>query len=200
MYTDSEGNIVLKICKILFSEERKQKLCTTKNLRRAPVSGLVWALETWPMFLKWFATTGQLSRGTPCSPWGRIYDFIQDVWNAVILAGFQETKEGGSLYIHLHPFQSACCQWSFNDSEQRQNVGYRMGTMCFVRMAKKIKKIADPSVSGSCWCSEKQGCSRKQQQIQRAPIRDLSSRSWVLVLSDLLKWSVIIQRELSLWK
>lgn len=126
----------------MFSEKRKQKLCTAKNLRRASVSGLVWALETWPMFLKWFAITGQLSRGTPCSPWGRIYDFIQDVWNAVILAGFQETKEGGgSVYIHLHPFQSACCQWSFNDNEQRQNVRYRMGTMCFVRMAKKKKLL-----------------------------------------------------------
>lgn len=112
-----------------------------KKLRQASVSVLVWALEIWPIFLKRFATTGQLSRGTPCSPWGRIYDYIQDVWNAMILAGFQETKEGGRVYIHLHPFQSASCQQSFNDNEQRQNVGYRMGTECFVRMTKKTPKL-----------------------------------------------------------
>lgn len=50
-----------------------------KKLRHAPVSVSEQALETWPMFPKWFAITGQLSRGTPCSPWGRIYDFIQDI-------------------------------------------------------------------------------------------------------------------------
>lgn len=50
-----------------------------KKLSHAPVSVSEQALEIWPMFPKWFAITGQLSRGTPCSPWGRIYDFIRDI-------------------------------------------------------------------------------------------------------------------------
>lgn len=60
---------------IVFREKEAKVMYYKKKVGHA--SALV--LGTWPIFLKWFGTAGQLPRGTPCFPWGRIYDFIQDV-------------------------------------------------------------------------------------------------------------------------
>lgn len=79
----------------------------------------------------------------------------------------------------------------------------RKGSVCFERMAKINKK---PKLLTILW-AEAAGAGRvlknkaaAANRFRWAPISALSSRSPVLLLSDLLNWSVITQRELSLWK
>lgn len=58
-YTDSVGNIIFKICKTLFSEKRKQKLCIKRTCLSFSFSVSLRNLA----YVKWFATTGQLFKG-----------------------------------------------------------------------------------------------------------------------------------------
>lgn len=88
----------------LFSEQMKQKLCITKNLGM-PQFQFQSELEK-PGLCSWSGLQPQANcQGEhPAPHGGRIYVFIQDVWNVMILARFQDTEEGAEATFIYTPF------------------------------------------------------------------------------------------------
>lgn len=126
---DSEGDIILKACKALFSEKMKQKLCITEKSDMPPFQ------FSEPGLYSWSGLELQASfQGEHPAPHGEgfmiLFRMYEMRWFWLELRKQKRGAESPFIYT------PACCQWSFNDNEQRQNVGCKMGTVCSVKMAK----------------------------------------------------------------
>lgn len=108
---------------------------------------------------------------------------------------FRKQKRGAESPFIYTP---ACCQWSFNDNEQRQNVGCRMGTLCSVKTAKnqgnKLLTLLWAGAAGAGRALKNKAAAENNSRFQEPPLGTfLLDPEFLFSLTywnDLLQYSV----------